>query len=89
MVGRRLPFLAKYKAVASGKTGKLKSVGIKIYCDCGYNFNTPTVDTAKAFAKVKSEALEALKARQMKEQAKNEALASEIKAMVKKYQREA
>ena len=50
MVGRRLPFLAKYKAVASGKTGKLKSVGIKIYCDCGYNFNTPTVDTAKAFA---------------------------------------
>ena len=46
-------------------------------------------DTAKAFAKVKSEALEALKARQMKEQEKNEALASEIKAMVKKYEREA
>ena len=46
-------------------------------------------ETAKAFAKVKSEALEALKARQMKEQGKNEALASEIKAMVKKYEREA
>ena len=30
--------------------GDLKSVGIRLYCDCGYRFNEATVDGASAFA---------------------------------------
>lgn len=49
MLGKRLPYYAKYKVMVTPE-GVLKSVGIKMYCDCGDNFNSPTVDMAKTFS---------------------------------------
>ena len=39
----------RYKATVDAD-GDLKSVGIRLYCDCGYRFNEATVDGASSFA---------------------------------------
>ena len=49
-VGKRLPYLAKYKA-SLDKNKKLKLVDIKIFCDSGANYNESTADIAVGFAK--------------------------------------
>ena len=41
--------LYRYKATVDAE-GDLKSVGIRLYCDCGYRFNEATVDGASSFA---------------------------------------
>eukprot|EP00095_Tigriopus_kingsejongensis_P005797 maker-scaffold88_size394946-snap-gene-2.26 protein:Tk05797 transcript:maker-scaffold88_size394946-snap-gene-2.26-mRNA-1 annotation:"hypothetical protein DAPPUDRAFT_313254" len=48
MIGKRLPYYADYKGVVT-MDGKLKAVAVKLYCDCGDNFNSPTVETARSF----------------------------------------
>jgi len=50
MLGKRLPYMAKYKA-AVGKDGKISAIGAKIYCDSGYSYNESTADGAVRFAK--------------------------------------
>jgi len=50
MLGKRLPYLTKYKA-AVGEDGKLAAVGMKIFCDSGYSYNESTADNAARFAK--------------------------------------
>ena len=49
-VGKRLPYLAKYKASVD-KDKKLTGVNIKIFCDSGANYNESTADIAVGFAK--------------------------------------
>ena len=49
-VGKRLPYLAKYKASVD-KNKKLTGVNIKIFCDSGANYNESTADIAVGFAK--------------------------------------
>ena len=49
-VGKRLPYLAKYKA-SLDKDNKLAGVNIKIFCDSGANYNESTADIAVGFAK--------------------------------------
>ena len=49
-VGKRLPYLAKYKA-SLDKDNKLAGVNIKIFCDSGSNYNESTADIAVGFAK--------------------------------------
>ena len=48
--GKRLPFLARYKATV-GPDLKLSSVVIKLFCDSGSNYNESTADVAVAYAK--------------------------------------
>ena len=50
MLGKRLPYLTKYKA-SVGEDGKLAAVGMKIFCDSGYSYNESTADNAARFAK--------------------------------------
>ena len=49
-MGKRLPYLAKYKASVD-KDKKLTGVNIKIFCDSGANYNESTADIAVGFAK--------------------------------------
>ena len=50
MMGKRLPYLARYKAgVDAG--GKIRAVAAKIYCDAGFSYNESTADSAAFFAK--------------------------------------
>jgi xanthine dehydrogenase molybdopterin-binding subunit B len=44
-----LLFIYFLKAAIS-ETGLLKSVDLRLYCDCGYRFNEATVDGAKRYA---------------------------------------
>ena len=50
MLGKRLPYLAKYKA-ALDSSGRLAGVGMRIYCDSGYSYNESTADNAARFAR--------------------------------------
>lgn len=50
MMGKRLPYLAKYKAGADG-SGKLSGVSLRIYCDSGFSYNESTADGAASRAK--------------------------------------
>ena len=50
MLGKRLPYLTKYKA-SVGENGKISAIGMKIFCDSGYSYNESTADNAARFAK--------------------------------------
>ncbi|CAB4059677.1 XDH [Lepeophtheirus salmonis] len=50
MIGKRLPYLAKYKVVADKNSGKFLSVFMKIYCDAGAAFSEMTSGIAAYFA---------------------------------------
>ena len=39
------------KAAIHAESKKLKAVGLRLYCDCGYRFNQPTVSGAAGFSK--------------------------------------
>ena len=50
MLGKRLPYLFKYKASVDSEK-KLVGVSMRIWCDSGYAFNESTADAAAKFAK--------------------------------------
>ena len=50
MLGKRLPYLVKYKAVVD-EDNKLTGVDMKLYCDSGYSFSESTADGAAVYAK--------------------------------------
>jgi len=50
MLGKRLPYLTKYKASVD-TDGKISAIGMKIFCDSGYNYNESTADGAAYYAK--------------------------------------
>ena len=50
MLGKRLPYLVKYKAVVD-EDNRLTGVDMKLYCDSGYSFSESTADGAAVYAK--------------------------------------
>ena len=50
MLGKRLPYLIKYKAGVD-ENNKLMGVDMKMYCDSGYSFSESTAEGAAVYAK--------------------------------------